>query len=126
MNHFKSQIARLVVLAKEDGNIDLEEVKWIYGMAAQWGLSSQEMNDIISDPDTLSYDLPENQDEKMAAFYQMMTLAMADGDMDPDEEKLLLKTGKDMGFESYKLIKVLDQAREGSFKWPGLNKHKDE
>ncbi len=95
-------------------------------MAAQWGLSSQEMNDIISDPDTLSYDLPENQDEKMAAFYQMMTIAMADGDMDPDEEKLLLKTGKDMGFESYKLIKVLDQAREGSFKWPGINKHKDE
>jgi hypothetical protein len=28
-----------------------------------------------------------------------------------------------MGFENYKLIKVLDQARDGNFKWPGLDEH---
>lgn len=116
-DHLKAQIARLMLIARADNEADSREAKWIYGIAAEWGLTLDSINDIAANPGQFSSLLPPDNDSRISAFYQLLALSLADHRMDSGEEAVLREIGAQMGFSSEKLDALMKKAREGEQNW---------
>jgi len=92
MSQQKSQIAHLIELAKTDGALDPKEVMLIYGFAQKAGLTKDDMDEII-EGNFVADGVPESEEEKVSYFYQLLILAIVDGEGDDKEVALLLRMG---------------------------------
>jgi len=116
-DHLKAQIARLMLIARADNQADSREAKWIFGIAAEWGLSLDAINEIAAKPGQFSDLLPPDNDTRISSFYQLLALSLSDHRMDSGEEAVLREIGSQMGFSAEKLDAVMKKAREGEHNW---------
>jgi uncharacterized tellurite resistance protein B-like protein len=116
-DHLKAQVARLMLIARADKRPEPREAKWIFGVAAEWGLSLQEINEITEKPEAFSDLIPPDSDTRISSFFQLLALSLSDHRMDSGEEAVLRRIGKMMGFSSDKLDTIMKKAREGDENW---------
>lgn len=110
-NSIEETIARIIVMAKLDEEIQDSELNFIYGLAEKCGLTNSDLQDIIENAESIAENQELNTDNKVEYFYQVLIFALADGDLAKAERDYLLEMGKRMGFEQDKLEIVLDRAQ---------------
>lgn len=104
----KTQLSLLVELAKVDGDVADEELKIIHQIGAINGLTSQEIADIISDPEPEPerFDSLSN-DERFEYLYSIVQLMKADGKLYEEEIKFTSRVATKLGYDEAVLFELM-------------------
>ena len=79
------QLKNLVMLAAADGHLTDSEMAVLLAVASREKLTPDEFNKVIDDPDTVTIDLPEDEDTKLAYLRDMVAMMMIDGELNEQE-----------------------------------------
>ncbi|MCQ2289265.1 MAG: TerB family tellurite resistance protein [Muribaculaceae bacterium] len=79
------QIKNLIMLALADGKATESELALIASIASREQLSQEELDNLIDNPDSVSIELPEDEETKKRYLTDMVALMAIDGDMDDNE-----------------------------------------
>lgn len=72
-------------MAKADGEIDRSEMDLIIGLAEGFHMSTQEVTQIIRDPDSVKELIPKTREERMEQLYDLVTVMLVDGKINEKE-----------------------------------------
>ncbi len=79
------QLKNLVMLAAADGHLTDSEMAVLLAVASREKLTPDEFNKVIDDPDSVTIDLPEDEDTKLAYLRDMVAMMMIDGELNEQE-----------------------------------------
>ena len=79
------QLKNLVMLAAADGHLTDSEMAVLLAVASRENLTPEEFNKVIDDPDSVSIQLPEDEETKLAYLRDMVAMMMIDGELDEAE-----------------------------------------
>lgn len=104
----KTQLSLLVELAKVDGEVADEELKIIHQIGAINGLTSQEIADIITNPEPEPdrFDALDN-DERFEYLYSIVQLMKADGKLYEEEIKFTSRVATKLGYDETVLMELI-------------------
>lgn len=80
-----SHVRNLVALAYADGKFSDEERQYVANVAIEVGMTSDEMKQIINNPESIRFIIPENDIEKIEQLYDLILLMMIDGNLNENE-----------------------------------------
>ena len=92
-----SHIRNLVALSCADGKLEEAELELIIRIGLNAGLTRDELNRVVSRPDSISFSLPENSRDRIEQLYDMVMVMMVDGDIDQNEIVFCKITAKRLG-----------------------------
>lgn len=116
----KGHFRNLVLLARIDGKIEVEERKLLTKIASRLALTDEQVKEIIDNPESYPVIPPYSKEERIERFVQLLEMSVADGDADGIEKSLIEKYFVALGFEDenyesmYEL--VLAKLQEGKSK----------
>ena len=79
------QLKNLVMLAAADGRVTDSELAVLLAVASRENITPDEFNRVMEDPDSVTIDLPEDEDTKLAYLRDMVAMMMVDGELDEQE-----------------------------------------
>ena len=94
------QLKNLVMLAAADGHLTDSEMAVLLAVASRENLTPEEFNKVIDDPDSVSIQLPEDEDTKLAYLRDMVAMMMIDGELDEHELAICKLYAMALGFRS--------------------------
>lgn len=94
--HFKN----LIMLARVDGKIDIEEKGLLNRIAKRLSLTQEQIQEILDHPENYPMVPPVSLEERFERFIQFVQMILVDGHVEPSEEKLIAKYGIALGFKS--------------------------
>ena len=77
----KSHLLNLAALAKADGHIDAREMNFIIAVGKKNGISSSEVQDLVTGAKGASNDLPTNDSERFDQIFDLVDMMLADGNL---------------------------------------------
>lgn len=80
-----SHVRNLVALAYADGKFSDEERQYVANVAAEAGMTADEMKQIVNDPEGVRFEMPSNDIERIEQLYDLILLMMIDGDLNENE-----------------------------------------
>lgn len=92
--HFKN----LIMLARVDGKIDMEEKGLLERIAKRLSLTQEQVQEILDHPENYPMVPPSNKEERFERFIQFVQMILVDGHVAPSEERLIAKYGIALGF----------------------------
>ena len=95
----KGLFNNLVMLARVDAAIDDAEVKLLTRIAKRLSLTNEQVSEIIEHPESYPMVPPVSKEERYERFILFIQMVVIDGDVDPKEQKLLVKYGLSLGFK---------------------------
>ncbi|MDZ4749996.1 MAG: hypothetical protein SGI87_00160 [Flavobacteriales bacterium] len=101
------QIAKLIQLAKIDGDLDHKEILLIYGIAHKHGVQKFQMDEIIRKSDSNTYPRSIDRDENIRFFYQSLILVTVDYKISEEEITFLEKIGKGLSLDPTRVKKAI-------------------
>lgn len=116
----KGHFLNLYHMALSDAEIDTSELEKLYTIGAEKGVSKEEIDLVVLRPDTIKFSVPTSVLEKIESLYDLARIALADGKIDENEQRVLHMFCKKFGFEEENLDKIveflLNEARKGTSK----------
>lgn len=113
----KGLFNNLVMLARVDGRIDDAEVKLLARTAKRLSLTQEQIAEIIGNPDSYPMTPPIGKEDRYERFIQFIQMVVVDGDIDPSEQKLIVKYGLNLGFTEDQIQKyeptIIELAKKG-------------
>lgn len=110
------ELANLLRLAKADGDLNKDEILFIYQVAHKHGVSKADLNQVITQSDF--EDTAEVEEalsaEAIASFYRALLMASVDVELSAEEEVLLSDIGQKLGLAERKVKEAIAYARENS------------
>lgn len=94
------QLKNLVMLATADGRFTDSELAVILAVASRENISPEEFNRVMEDPDSITIDLPEDEDTKLAYLRDMVAMMMVDGELDEQELAICKIYAMALGYRS--------------------------
>ena len=94
------QFKNLVMLAAADGKVTDSELAVLLAVASRENITPDEFNRVIEDPDSITIDLPEDEDTKLAYLRDMVALMMVDGELDEQELAICKVYAMALGYRS--------------------------
>ena len=94
------QLKNLVMLAAADGKVTDSELAVLLAVASRENITPDEFNRVIEDPDSITIDLPEDEDTKLAYLRDMVALMMVDGELDEQELTICKVYAMALGYRS--------------------------
>ena len=94
------QLKNLVMLAAADGKVTDSELAVLLAVASRENITPDEFNRVIEDPDSITIDLPEDEDIKLAYLRDMVALMMVDGELDEQELTICKVYAMALGYRS--------------------------
>ena len=94
----KSHLLNLAALAKADGHIDAREMAFITAVGKKNGISSADVQALISGAKGGSTDLPTNDAERFDQIYDLVDMMLADGVVDETEMDFCIMMAEKLGF----------------------------
>ncbi len=94
----KSHLRNLVALAKLDGVVSKEEYNFLLRVGDRSGVKPSEVKDMISRTTTVKVTKPSNNLERFDIIYDLVTMSLADGNMDEDEIDYCIDFAARLGF----------------------------
>ena len=94
------QLKNLVMLAAADGHLTDSEMAVLLAVASRENLTPEEFNKVIDDPDSVSIQLPEDEETKLAYLRDMVAMMMIDGELDEHELAICKLYAMALGFRS--------------------------
>ncbi len=102
----KGMFNNLVMIARVDGKIDNDEIDLLNRFAERLSLTSEQVKEIIENPNSYPMIPPVNKRERLERFVQFVQMTNVDGVIDPKEEALIGKYGIALGIDSEKLENI--------------------
>ena len=93
--HFKN----LVMLARVDGKIDVEERGLLNRIAKRLSLTQDQVQEILDHPEDYPMIPPVSLEDRLERFIQFVQMILVDGFVEESEEKLITKYGYALGFK---------------------------
>jgi hypothetical protein len=93
-----SHIKNLIALAAADGHVDDCEVDFIAEVGARMGIKDEEVKRIFKHPESIKFEVPESEDEKLVLLYDYVVVMMADKIIDDNELTFCYDTVEKLGF----------------------------
>ena len=106
-----SALSQLIQVAKSDGNLHDEEVKFIHVIGIQMGLNDKEMLGLIKDP--APYKPFESELDRIVQFQRICLLMHVDGGSSATEIKTIKNIGLRLGLNpraTGEVIKAMDSS----------------
>ena len=97
---FKNQINSLVQLASADGSLSEKESRFIKMMAKVNGMSDEEVEEIIKNPQPIEDLSHLSDDQKFEYIYSLVQLMKADGQVFKSEIVFCEKIAVELGYKS--------------------------
>ena len=94
----KGHLLNLAALAKADGHIDAREMNFILAVGKKNGLSTSEVQALISGAKGTSNDLPTNDSERFDQIFDLVDMMLADGIVDDSEMDFCTIMAEKLGF----------------------------
>lgn len=91
-------IALLGRQANVDGNIAKNELAFILGVAESMGLTYEDIEPILQNPQAYEMDPPAEERLRMQVLYYLLFMMRADGDISAKEEEMCYEVGFKLGF----------------------------
>ena len=79
------QLKNLVMLAAADGHVTDSELAVLVAVASRENITPDEFNRVIENPDSVTINLPDDEDTKLAYLRDMVAMMMVDGELDEQE-----------------------------------------
>ncbi|RAU82559.1 tellurite resistance TerB family protein [Pontibacter arcticus] len=94
----KSHIKNLGALAKIDGHLDAEEMKYIVSIGIRHGLKPDDVKHLLSNASKIEPQLPTNDSERFDQIYDLVEMMLADGIVDEQEMDFCITMATRLGF----------------------------
>lgn len=94
------QIKNLVMLAAADGRVTDSELAVLLAVASRENITPDEFNRVMEDPDSVTINLPEDEDTKLAYLRDMVALMMIDGELEEQELAICKIYAMALGYRS--------------------------
>jgi len=85
----KSHIKNLIEMATADGVFADEEEELLKTIASKNGISARRMEEIRSDPDAFTFEMPATTEEKFRQLHELVHMMIVDKDIHPEELHLV-------------------------------------
>lgn len=105
----KSHCRNLIKMAMADGNIDETEMAFLYRIAKRYGLSNEEVQHVIDNPNDYPFTPPSTKQERYEQIINLCHMVLADGIIDENELVYSNKFAVGLGFPIEKASKVVQQ-----------------
>ena len=79
------QLKNLVMLASADGRFTDSELAVLLAVASRENITPDEFNKVMEDPDSVTIELPEDEETKLAYLRDMVAMMMVDGELEEQE-----------------------------------------
>jgi tellurite resistance protein len=96
----RSHFRNLVMIAKADGPMGIEEKNLLNKIGAHIGLSPEQIERIIKNPKQFSSNTPYNREERFEQMINLVQMAQIDGSISDKEMKVLERVAVGIGFKS--------------------------
>ena len=94
----KGHLLNLAALAKADGHIDAREMNFILAVGKKNGMSSSDVQALISDSKDATADLPTNDSDRFDQIFDLVDMMLADGVVDDTEMDFCIMMAEKLGF----------------------------
>jgi len=94
----KSHFKNLLAVAMADGNLENVEFNYIMHLAHKCYMSEAEVKRVIDSPQQINFVIPTTNREKFDQLYDLVTVMMVDGEIDPREMRLCKTIAMRFGF----------------------------
>ena len=84
-NQRLGQLKNLVMLAAADDRITDSELAVLLAVASRENISPEDFSNVLENPDSVTIELPEDEDTKLAYLRDMVAMMMIDGELDEQE-----------------------------------------
>ena len=94
----KSHLLNLAALAKADGHIDAREMNFILAVGKKNGISTSEVQALVSGSKGSTNDLPTTDSERFDQIFDLVDMMLADGIVDETEMDFCIMMAEKLGF----------------------------
>ncbi len=94
----KSHLLNLAALAKADGHIDSREMNFILAVGKKNGISTAEVQELISGAKGTETELPTTDSERFDQIFDLVDMMLADGVIDDTEMDFCIMMAEKLGF----------------------------
>lgn len=101
LNLRKAIIGLLIKVGNADGKADDITIKFISGLAQQFGLSKEEFNKVLKNPEKYEINTLPPEQERMTILYYVLFTITVDGIISEEEERMCFEIGLKLGFNKY-------------------------
>ena len=99
-NQRLGQLKNLVMLAAADGNFTDSELAVLLAVASRENITPEEFDKVIDNPESVTIDLPTDEDTKLDYLRDMVALMMIDGELDEQEMAMCKVYAMMLGYRS--------------------------
>ena len=103
----KEHFSNLVTVAYSDNVLTEEEKDFLEERAIDYGLSKNEVDEVISKVDILKFMVPLNEEEKEEQLSDIVYMSMIDGDVHKKEYDICLTIAKRLDFKQKDLDHII-------------------
>lgn len=104
LEHMENMIA----VAIADGSFEEEEKKFLADKALEFGLSSQEVESILQNPETLQSEIPKNEIDREEQLADAVYMSMINGEVNPKEYELCIQLAKKLDFNKEDVDNIIE------------------
>lgn len=94
----KTHLRHLVRLAQSDGVLHKDELKFIYRIGKQNGLSTKAIDKIVENPTAVDIVLPKTRTGKFDQIFDLVQMMMKDGEVNDAETEFCMELASRLGF----------------------------
>ena len=104
----KAILSLIYKLIELDKKFDVREQKYLHDIAAALNLSSEEIKEVVLDPEAYKLVPPPSEQERMMILYYILFAMRIDGKILPTEENMVYDIGIKLGFRETMLNDMID------------------
>lgn len=104
----KSHLLNLYALALTDSQFDEREILMLYKIAGEKGVPKEELDQLLLNPVTLKFQIPDTPEEKIAFLYDYAKMIVADDAIDENEMKSLEKFCQRFDFDTENIPVIIE------------------
>ena len=103
----KTMFLAAVQMAMADGHLDPKESAWCFLIAARIGLTESEVKSVIDNPTSVNLTIPKSKKERALNLIELIHVSESDGDVSPEELKVLVAFAMLYGFSAEQLQSII-------------------
>lgn len=108
----KSHFKNLFVVAFADGELDHNELDFINKIATRLEIPEKDVKNVLKNPDNIEFYAPENEEERFAQLYELVSIMMVDGDIDEKEVQLCKNFARKLDYKPHVVDQLVDDIRK--------------
>lgn len=123
--NLKSHFLNLYSIALSDLEVETTELELLYKLGEQRGISKDEINNVIINPNSFKIKVPETLEEKIEFLYEFALMIWVDGKVDEFERNAMIRFCRIFGFVDESILEIadflLEEAKKGTSRSDLLN-----